>query len=162
MLEALPVGSIQKNKAAVKIHTVLQVDGLLPTFLHISDGKMHDAKAAKKLQVPEGSFVVFDRGYNDFCLFKSFTDSNIRFVTRKKSNAKFRTLKSRSVEPETGVLSDEIIEFTGHASKQKYPNQLRLVRYHVEFGREHTDKNNKNYLQIVFLNFIPHRSKTYI
>ncbi len=129
-LKLFPWARFRKTKAAVKIHTVLQVDGLLPTFLHISDGKMHDAKAARKLKVPEGSFVVFDRGYNDFCLFKSFTDSNIRFVTRKKSNAKFRTLKSRSVEPETGVLSDEIIEFTGHASKQKYPNQLRLVRYH--------------------------------
>ncbi|MFQ5675242.1 MAG: IS4 family transposase [bacterium] len=129
-LKLFPWARFRKTKAAVKIHTVLQVDGLLPTFLHISDGKTHDAKAARKLDLPQGSFVVFDRGYNDFCLFKSFTDSNIRFVTRKKSNAKFHIIKSQTVEPGTGVLSDEMIEFTGHYSKQKYPNQLRLIRYH--------------------------------
>ncbi len=128
--QLFPWARFRKTKAAVKIHTVLQVDGLLPTFLHITDGKTHDAKAAKELNLPEGSFVVFDRGYNDFNLFKSFTDSNIRFVTRNKSNAKYSVIKSQPVEPNTGVISDEIIEFTGYLSKQKYPNQLRLIRYH--------------------------------
>ena len=137
-LKLFPWARFRKTKAAVKIHTVLQADGLLPTFLHITDGKTHDAKAARELTFPEGSFVVFDRGYNDFFLFKSFTDNNIRFVTRKKSNARFRILESQTVEPETGVLSDEIIEFTGHASKQKYPNQLRLIRYH-------DNQNNKTF-----------------
>lgn len=128
-LKLFPWARFRKTKAAVKIHTVLQVDGLLPTFLHITDGKTHDAKAAGELNVPEGSFVVFDRGYNDFCLFKSFTDKNIRFATRKKSNAKFSIIKSLSVEPETGVLSDEIIEFTNYYSRRKYPGQLRLICY---------------------------------
>ena len=73
---------------------------------------------------------MFDRGYNDFDLFKSFTDNDIRFVTRKKSNAKFHVVKSQAVEPETGVFSDEIIEFANYYSKRKYPKQLRLIRYH--------------------------------
>ena len=128
-LKLFPWARFRKTKAAVKIHTVLQVDGLLPTFLHITDGKTHDAKAAEELNVPGGSFVVFDRGYNDFCLFKSFTDKNIRFATRKKSNAKFSIIKSLPVEPETGVLSDEIIEFTNYYSRRKYPGQLRLICY---------------------------------
>lgn len=129
-LKLFPWARFRKTKAAVKIHTVLQVDGLLPTFLHITEGKTHDAKAARELNIPGGSFVVFDRGYNDFCLFKSFTDKNIRFATRKKSNAKFSIIKSLPVQPETGVLSDEIIEFSNYSSKQKYPGQLRLIRYH--------------------------------
>jgi hypothetical protein len=129
-LELFPWARFRKTKAAIKLHTVLQIDGLLPTFIHITDGKTHDAKAARMLSLPEGSLVVFDRGYNDFDLFNSFTDSKIRFVTRKKSNAKFHVVKSRTVKPETGVLSDEIIEFVGYYSKRKYPKQLRLIRYY--------------------------------
>lgn len=129
-LKLFPWARFRKTKAGVKLHTVLQIDGLLPTFLHITDGKTHDAKAARALNLPEGSFVVFDRGYNDFDLFKSFTDNNIRFVTRKKINAKYQVVESRPVEPETGVLADEIIEFTGYYSKQKYPYRLRMIRYH--------------------------------
>ena len=129
-LKLFPWARFRKTKAAIKLHTVLQVDGLLPTFIHITDGKTHDAKAARKSNLPEGSFVVFDRGYNDFDLFKSFTDNDIRFVTRKKSNAKFHVVKSQAVEPETGVFSDEIIEFANYYSKRKYPKQLRLIRYH--------------------------------
>jgi len=131
-LKLFPWARFRKSKAAVKLHTVLQVDGLLPTFLHITDGRTHDAKAARNLHVPEGSFVVFDRGYNDFYLFKSFTDKDIRFVTRKKTNAKYRVVKSLSVESESGILSDESIAFTGYYSKQKYPDKLRLIRYHDE------------------------------
>ncbi len=129
-LKLFPWARFRKTKAAVKLHTVLQVDGLLPTFIHFTDGKTNDAKAAWKLNLPEGSFVVFDRGYNDFDLFKSFTDNDIRFVTRKKSNAKFHVVESQTVKPETGVLSDEIIEFVNYYSKRKYPGRLRLIRYH--------------------------------
>ena len=142
-LKLFPWARFRKTKAAVKIHAVLQTDGLLPTFLHISDGKTHDAKAARELNIPGGSFVVFDRGYNDFCLFKSFTDNNIRFVTRKKSNAKFSIIKSQPVKPETGVVSDQIIEFTGYYSKQKYPGQLRLIHYHdIETNKKLTFFSN--------------------
>jgi len=129
-LKLFPWARFRKTKAAIKLHTVIQADGLLPTFIHMTDGKTHDAKAARKLSLPEGSFIVFDRGYNDFDLFKSFTDSNIRFVTRKKSNAKFQVVKSLAVKPGTGVLSDEIIEFVGYYSKRKYPKRLRLIRYY--------------------------------
>lgn len=129
-LQLFPWARFRKTKAAVKIHTVLQVDGLLPTFLHISDGKTHDVKAAKTLNLPQGSLVVFDRAYNDFCLFKSFTDNDIRFVSRKKTNTKYRILKSRSIDGRSGVLADEIVELTGYNSKQKYPDKLRLICYH--------------------------------
>ena len=129
-LQLFPWARFRKTKAAVKIHTVLQADGLLPTFLHISDGKTQDSMAARELNIPKGSFVVFDRGYNDFCLFKSFTDNNIRFVTRKKTNAKVTIRKTSPAQPETGVFSDEIIEFSNYGSKRKYPGQLRMIGYH--------------------------------
>ena len=129
-LQLFPWARFRKTKAAIKLHTVLQIDGLLPTFIHITDGKTHDAKAARMLKLPEGSLVAFDRGYNDFNLFKSFTDNNIRFIARRKSNAKFHIVKSLPVNSETGVLSDEIIEFIGYYSKRKYPERLRLIRYY--------------------------------
>lgn len=127
-LKLFPWARFRKTKAAVKLHTVLQVDGLLPTFLHITDGKVHDSKAARHLEIPNGSFVVFDRGYNDFYLFKSFHDKDIRFATRMKTNAKYRTLKSNIVDKSTGVLSDVVIEFTGYYSNKKYPEPLRKIQ----------------------------------
>jgi len=142
-LKLFPWARFRKTKAAVKIHTVLQADGLLPIFLHVTDGKTNDATAAKELKLPEGSFVVFDRGYNDFTLFKSFTDNDIRFVTRKKSNAKFTIIKSLPVQSGIGVLSDKIIEFTGYYSKQKHPGQLRLIQYYdTETGKSFSFLSN--------------------
>ena len=142
-LKLFPWARFRKTKAAVKLHTVLQVDGLLPTFLHVTDGNVHDSKAARELEIPSGSVVVFDRGYNDFKLFKSFNDNDIRFVTRMKTNAKYQTLNSKTVDKSSDVLSDVIIEFTGYYSNKNYPEPLRKIQYtDKETGKKFTFLTN--------------------
>jgi putative transposase len=129
-LKLFPWARFRRTKAAVKLHTVMQVDGLLPTFLHLTDGRVNDCMAARQFRLPPGSFVVFDRGYIDFMLFKSMNDRNIRFVTRKTPNIKVTTRQSCTVDTSTGVTSDEIIEFSHPRSKKKYPDVLRVIHYH--------------------------------
>jgi putative transposase len=129
-LKLFPWARFRKTKAAVKLHTVLQADGLLPTFLNVTDGKVHDVKAAREIKLPSGSFVVFDRGYYDFELFNSYHDNNIRFVTRLKRNAQYHLIKSQKSDAASGVLADDIIEFSGFYAKQNYPRPLRKIDYH--------------------------------
>lgn len=129
-LKLFPWARFRRTKAAVKLHTVMQVDGLLPTFLHLTDGRVNECLVARQCRLPQGSFVVFDRGYIDFMLFKSLNDRDIRFVTRKTPNIKVTTLQARAVDSTTGVISDEIIEFSHPRSKKKYPEPLRIVQYH--------------------------------
>lgn len=135
-LKLFPWARFRRTKAAVKLHTVMQVDGLLPTFLHLTDGRGNECLVARQCRLPQGSFVVFDRGYIDFMLFKSLNDSDIRFVTRKTPNIKITILQSRVVDNGSGVISDDIIEFSHPKSKKKYPGPLRVVQYHdVESGK---------------------------
>jgi len=128
-LKLFPWARFRTTKAAIKIHTLLQADGTLPVFVTITDGKVHDVTAARQLKIPKGSFVVFDRGYHDFKLYNSYDDNGIRFVTRAKTNAKYEVLKSLPVDSSNGVLSDEIIQFTGCYTRKKYPKTLRRICY---------------------------------
>jgi len=128
-LKLFPWAKFRKTKGSVKLHTVMQADGSLPTFLHITDGKVHDAKAAWKLKIPDGSYLVFDRGYHDFSLYKYYKEHKIRFITRKKTNAKYRVLKERAVDKSKGIVSDQIVEFTGYATHKKYPHPLRIIEF---------------------------------
>lgn len=129
-LKLFPWAKFRKTKAAVKLHTLMQADGFLPTFLRITDGKVHDATVAKEVDIPEGSYLAIDRAYHDFNQYNSYNDNNIRFVTRKKTNAKFIVIKSHPVDECKGVLSDHIIEFTGFYTHKKYPHPLRMIRYY--------------------------------
>lgn len=131
-LQLFPWARFRKTKAAVKIHTVMQADGSLPTFLNITEGSVHDSKASKLLKIPSGSFLVFDRGYHDFEQYKVYKNNKIRFITRMKTNAKYRIIKLKTVKKSTDVVSDEIIEFTGYYTHKKYPHQLRKITYHDE------------------------------
>lgn len=128
-LKLFPWARFRKTKGAVKLHTLLDVDGSLPEFIEITDGKVSDATVAKKLLIPEGSYLAIDRGYHDFDQYKSYNDNNIRFVTRKKTNARYKILKSHDPDKSQGILSDEIVEFTGYQTHKKYPGPLRIVRY---------------------------------
>ena len=128
-LKLFPWAKFRKAKGAVKLHTLLDVDGSLPEFIEMTDGKVHDAIVAEKLFIPEGSYLAIDRAYHDFDQYKSYNDSNIRFVTRKKTNARYRILKSHNPDKSRGILSDEIVEFIGYQTRKKYPEPLRIVRY---------------------------------
>jgi len=128
-LTLFPWARFRTSKAAVRIHTLMQADGSLPVFMNITDGKVHDVTAARLMNVPEGSYLTFDKGYHDFDLYKRFKDKKIRFVTRIKKNARFRTLGFNTPDPKNGVLSDSIIEFSGYQSHKKYPFPLRKIIY---------------------------------
>jgi len=128
-LKLFPWARFRKNKGAVKLHTLLDADGTLPEFLEMTDGKVHDATVAKKLNIPPGSYLAIDRAYHDFEQYNVYNNNNIRFVTRKKTNARYAVIKSQKVGSTKGIISDEIVEFTGYQTHKKYPHPLRIISF---------------------------------
>jgi transposase len=127
----------RKQKGAVKLHTVLDYDGCLPCYAHISDGKKHDVTVAKTLRFPRGSVVVCDRGYLDFSWLDNLDSSGVLFVTRAKDNMAYAVTESFDVKAEEGFLSDENIRLTSAKSADSYPKELRRVAYKdPETGQE--------------------------
>jgi len=117
------------HKGAVKMHTLLDYDGNLPAYVHISDGKTADNKGAYEIPLLAGSVIVADRFYNDFSLLHVWDSNEVWFVIRHKENLQYRTLKENEL-PEGAhehILKDELIELTGPDSKKKYPGTLRRV-----------------------------------
>lgn len=106
---------------------LLDHDGYLPVFAHITEGKTHEIKIARTLVFPPGSIVVIDRGYIDYELFWRWTEGSVFFVTRQKDNAHYRVLEEKSVPINRNVISDQIIELEGFYSHQKYPGTLRRL-----------------------------------
>lgn len=92
-------------------------------------GNCHDVNMGKLLQFPKGSIIAMDRGYNDYSWYKELTDKGIFFVTRLKSNAKYRVVKRAKVDKETGLICDHTIEFTGQQTSKKCPIKLRRIGY---------------------------------
>jgi hypothetical protein len=121
--------SFRQTKAAVKLHTLLDLRGSIPTFIHISDGTLHDVNVLDLIEPELGSFYVMDRGYVDFKRLYKFVLAGSFFVTRAKSNFKYRKIKANRVDRSTGVLSDQVVELVGFYSRQRYPAQLRRIRY---------------------------------
>jgi hypothetical protein len=128
-LRLFPWARFRKNKGAVKLHTLLDTDGPLPEFLEITDGKVHDSTVAKTLNIPPGSYLAIDRAYHDFKQYNTYNNNNIRFVTRKKTNAKYAVLESLKVDGNDGIISDQIVEFTSYQTHKKYPEPLRIIRF---------------------------------
>lgn len=146
-LSVFPWARFRKAKGAVKIHTLLQADGPLPRFVVITDGKTHDAPVARQMVFPQRSFLVFDKGYHDFSFYNDLHNNKITFVTRLKSNAKYRVLTRRAVAHSTGVTSDHEIEFTGFYTHRKYPRKLRRIRYRdLESGKAYIFLTNNFHL----------------
>ena len=117
----------RSQKGAVKLHTVLDYDGLLPVFVKLTAAKTHEIKVAKEMIFPKGSVVVVDRGYLDFTWLKVLDSSKCFFVTRAKSNMAYEVKEQYDVEG--GVLQDEDIYLTSYASKKEYGSVLRRIRY---------------------------------
>jgi putative transposase len=128
-LTLFPWAKFRKAKGAIKLHTSLDADGMLPSFVHMTDGKVHDSKLTHKFQFPKGSYIVFDRAYHDFNQYKSFRDNQIRFVTRMKTNAAYQVIESRKKEKYSCVISDETIVFTGYQTHKKHPHPLRRIQF---------------------------------
>jgi transposase len=120
----------RRTKAAIKLHTLLDLRGNIPTFIHISDGKLHDVKALDLLALDAGAFYVMDRGYLDFRRLYRFTLAAAFFVTRAKSNTQLRRVYSHPVDRETGLRCDQTVELTGVHTPRYYPEKLRRIKYY--------------------------------
>lgn len=119
--------AFKTTKGAVKLHLLLDHEGYLPVFAHITEGKVHEVKVAQTLFFPPGSIVVMDRGYNDYELFGRWTEEGVWFVTRQKGNADFKVIEQRVVPKNRNILKDELISFEGYYSKRKCPSVLRRI-----------------------------------
>jgi len=117
----------RQTKGAVKLHLLLDHDGYLPVFAHITDGKVHEVKVAQAMNFPCGSIVVIDKGYVDYELFWKWTRQGVFFVTRLKDNARYRIVEEKPVPANRNILKDQLIELVGFYSQQNYPGQLRRV-----------------------------------
>jgi hypothetical protein len=129
-LSVFPWAPFRQTKAAVKLHTLLDLRGNIPTFIHISDGKLHDVNALDLLIPEPGAFYIMDRGYLDFARLYRFMLLGAFFVIRAKSNFKFRRLYSGPIDKNSGVRCDQTVVLTGYYSAQHYPQKLRRIKYY--------------------------------
>jgi len=134
-LSLFPWAKFRTTKAAIKLHTLLDLRGAIPSFIHISDGKLHDVNVLDVLIAEPGSFYVMDRGYLDFERLYRLHQSSSFFVTRAKSNFKFKRVYSRPVDRRTGLLCDQEVQLVVFYSQQAYPERLRRIRYRDTEGR---------------------------
>ena len=119
----------RSTKAAIKLHTLLDLRGAIPTFIHISDGKLHDVNVLDMLTFEAGAFYVMDRGYVDFARLYTLHQAGAFFVTRAKSPMDARRVYSTPTDRSTGVISDQQVMLNGYYSARKYPEHLRRVRF---------------------------------
>jgi len=147
-LNLFPWAEYRRAKGGVKLHVLLNHQDYMPDFVHITEARLHDRKVAHLLKLVPGSIVAFDRGYNDYGLFAQLTRDGVYFVTRLKENAQFEVVEDRPLPKRRLILSDQIIELTGHKAKEKCPYKLRrivvwdkenerqivLLTNHLEFG----------------------------
>src|SRR5437588_7308421 len=126
-LSLFPWARFRSTKAAIKLHTLLDVRGPIPTMIAISEGKQADVRVLDDLRLEPGAFYVIDRGYVDFARLYRFTLAAAFFVTRTKTGVKLNRLESRPVDRTTGVRSDHIVWLTTPKSVAHYPERLRRV-----------------------------------
>lgn len=126
-LSLFPWAKFRSTKGAVKLHLLLDHDGYLPTFAHMSNGKKHDVTIARQIPLAAGSIVAMDRAYNDYSLFSYWTKQNIYFVTRLKENAVYKVIEERKAPKNRNILKDQLIQFAGYIAQKKCPHILRKV-----------------------------------
>ncbi len=129
-LSVFPWATFRKRKAAIKLHTLLDLKGNIPTFIHISNGKLHDVNALDLLPLEVGAHYVMDRGYLDFERLYVFNQIPAFFVTRTKSNTRYKRRYSTPVDKSTGLICDQTVMLTGFYTRKDYPEPLRRVKYH--------------------------------
>jgi Domain of unknown function (DUF4372)/Transposase DDE domain len=122
----------RKNKAAVKIHTQFDVKTDIPSFIHISDGSVHDVNFMDMIEYETGGYYVFDKGYIDYDRLYLIHRSNAYFVSRFKENGNYRRLYSAEVDKSTGVMCDQTIRLNNYYAAKDYPEKLRRIKYYDE------------------------------
>jgi hypothetical protein len=129
-LSIFPWARFRKTKGAVRLHTLLDLRGNIPSFIHISDGKLHEVNVLDMIPLETGAFYIMDRGFLDFSRLHAVTRASAFFVIRAKSNLRCRRLYSHPVDKSTGVVCDQSILLTVPKSVLDYPDKLRRVRYY--------------------------------
>ena len=135
-LSVFPWAHFRRTKAAIKLHTLLDLRGNIPTFIHITDGKPHDVNVLDILIPEAGSIYVMDRGYTDFARLFTMNQSTAFFVIRAKTNLKYRRIYSHQVDKTKGLRCDQTVRLTGFYTSKDYPEKLRRIKYFdYESGR---------------------------
>lgn len=128
-LSVFPWAPFRSTKAAVKLHTLLDLRGAIPAFIHISDGKLHDVNVLDILPVEAGAFYVMDRGYVDFERLYAMHQAGAFFVTRAKAGMDARRVYSAATDRSSGVICDQRVMLNGFYSAKNYPEHLRRIRF---------------------------------
>jgi len=129
-LSLFPWARFRKTKGAIKLHTLLNLRGSIPEFIHISDGKLHDVNILDILIAQPGSFYLMDRGYVDFARLYTMHQASAFFVTRSKRRFQFKRRYSSPVDKSIGLRCDQIIILTGANTAKDYPQSLRRIKYY--------------------------------
>jgi transposase len=129
-LNLFPWAKFRKKKGAVKLHTLMDVRGDIPVFIHITDGKVHDVKVLDLLVFEVGAFYIIDKGYYDFERLYKIDQAKAFFVIRAKKNLKFQRIYSHSIDKSTGLRCDQTIKLTGQKSALAYPDKLRRIKFY--------------------------------
>lgn len=128
-LSLFPWAKFRKKKAAVKLHTLLDLRGSIPTFIEITDGLCHDVNILDKIFIEPDSIYVMDKGYVDFKRLYKITQDKAYFVTRAKDNMAYRRVYSSKVDKSTGLKFDQKVKLIGYYKKKDYPDYLRIVKF---------------------------------
>jgi transposase len=145
-LSVFPWAKFRKHKAAVKLHALLDLHGNIPSFIEITDGKVHDVNILDEIIPEPGSYYIMDRAYIDFTRLYTLNLENAFFIIRAKSNFKFRRLYSHPIDKSTGLRCDQTIVTTGTNTKDKYPDKFRRIRFY--------DSENDKYFVFLTNNFV--------
>lgn len=127
-LSVFPWARFRQTKGAVKLHAVLDHDGLIPAFIDITDGKTHDVTQGRRFKLPKGSILTMDRGYIDYAWLQELDSQGVFFVTRCKSNMRYRVLKRHKVVKNSGITSDQFVTLSSQRG-QNYKTRIRRVGY---------------------------------
>jgi len=144
-LSVFPWARFRQTKAAIKLHTLLDLRGNIPTFISITDGKVHDVNILDELIPEPGSIYVMDRGYLDFERLYRLHQDFAFFVTRKKANTRIRRIYSAEVDKTTGLKCDQVIMLTGFYARKSYPEKLRRVKYYDTENEKRLDFLTNNF-----------------
>jgi IS4 transposase len=131
-LSLFPWAVFRKRKGAVKLHTLLDLRGNIPTVAFITSGKVHEVNILDKLSIEAGAIYIMDRGYLDYARLYKVHQSAAYFVTRAKSNFRFQRLYSQKIDKATGIKCDQVITLHVYYSKKDYPEKLRRIAYYDE------------------------------
>ena len=126
-LGLFPWAKFRRTKGAVKLHLLLDHEGYLPSYAHISNGKKADVKVARMISLAPGSIITMDRGYNDYKLFAFWTANGIYFVTRLKDNADYIVVSENKIPENRNILADQLIQFVGYKAQDDCPHILRRI-----------------------------------